>query len=196
MNYLSTEAFESQTFPGVRVQLRKMSQRRRAEFNLTFASLIEQGRELAIAREPIEREYMDFLKASDQAKAAGGELPVFPDDKLEILGKAWNEQKRFDQDKMTGPLLKWGVALIDGLQIDGAPATVERLLDAGPPELTEEIGREVTRVMRLTAAEIKNSESPTTSGAVADGATNDTTAAPAESATSTSSATAANTSQS
>lgn len=191
MNYLSTETFESKLFPGVTVKLKKMSQKRRAQFNVTFAALLQKDRDMAIAREPLELEYGEFLKATDQAKASGGEPPVFPEDKLDQLGKAWMEQRRFNQDEMTGPLVKWGLASLEGLSIDDAPATVETLLDAGPPELVEEISKEITRVMRLSSAEIKNSESPTTSGAVADGATSDTTAAPAASATSTSSETAA-----
>jgi hypothetical protein len=197
MNYLSTESFESAVFPGVRVQLRKMSQKRRAQFNLAFAALLRKERDMAVAREPLEQEYLAFVKASEQAKAAGTEAPPeFPEDKLDQLGKAWAEQRLFNQDEMTGPLLKWGVQSIDGLSIDGAPATADSLIEAGMPELADEIAHEITRVMRLSAVEIKNSESPTTSGAVADGATTNTTAAPAESATSTSSATATGTSPS
>jgi hypothetical protein len=196
MNYLSTESFESKVFPGVTVKLKKMSSRRRTEFNLSMADVLLKAREIAIASEPLEQEYMEFLKASDAAKATGAKAPVFPDDKLDALGKLWTESKRFEQDVMAPPLLLWGVAAIDGLTIDGKPADVEALIDAGPPELCEEIAREVTRVMRLSAVEIKNSGSPTTSGAVADGATNNMTAPPAEPGTTTSSATAAATSPS
>jgi hypothetical protein len=199
MNYLSTEPFTSTPFPSVTVKLRKMSQRRRAEFNLTMASLLAKAREIAIRNEPIEQEYVEFLKASEAIetsnKALAAEepkatLPVFPDDKLEALQQAWTEQRRFEQDEMSPPLLRWGVASIEGLTIDDKPADVESLIDAGPPELTEELAKEVTRVMRLSSAEIKNSESPTTSGAVADGATSSSTALPADPGIITSSATA------
>jgi hypothetical protein len=197
MNYLSTESFESKAFPGVTVKLKKMSQRRRAEFNINMAPLLAKARSLAIANEPIEQEYAEHLKACEIAKENGAvELPVFPDDKMDQLGKAWTEQRRFEQDEMAPPLLRWGVASIDGLTIDGKPATVESLIDAGPPELTEEITAEVTRVMRLSSAEIKNSGSPTTSGAVADGATSSLTAPNAESGTATEPATVTATSPS
>jgi hypothetical protein len=196
MNYLSTESFESKAFPGITVKLKKMSQRRRAEFNLSMAPLLAKARVLAIANEPIEQEYAEHLKACEIAKANGATEPVFPDDKLDQLGKAWTEQRRFEQDEMAPPLLRWGVASIDGLSIDEKPATVESLIDAGPPELCEEITGEVSRVMRLSAAEIKNSGSPTTSGAVADGATGSLTAPNAASDTTIGSATATATSPS
>src|ERR1022692_2203436 len=35
--------------------------------------------------------------------------------------------------------LRWGLAAIDGLEIDGAPATADSLIDAGPEELVREI---------------------------------------------------------
>jgi hypothetical protein len=190
MNYLSTESFESKNFAGVTVKLKKMSQRRRAEFNLTMAALLDKARNIDIANEPLELEYSAFLKSVDAAKASDSELPVFPDDKLDALGKAWTAKRRFEQDEMAPPLLRWGVASIEGLVIDGKPADIELLIDAGPPELCEEISYQVTRVMNLSAAERKNSESPTTSGAVADGATTDMTALPAGTDISTSSATA------
>jgi hypothetical protein len=197
MNYTSTESFESKVFPGVTVTLKKMSSRRRAEFNLSMAPLLAKARNLAIANEPIEQEYAEHVKASEIAKANGStDLPVFPDAKLDQLGKAWTEQRRFEQDEMSPQILRWGVASIDGLTIDGKPATVESLIDAGPPELSEEITAEVTRVMRLSAAEIKNSGSPTTSGAVVDTATPSLTARTADSDTTTSSGTATATSPS
>lgn len=196
MNYLSTESFESQSFAGVTVKLKKMSQRRRAEFNLNMAALLDKARTIDIANEPLEMEYSAFLKTVETAKAAGAELPLFPEDKLDALGKAWTAKRRFEQDEMAPPLLRWGVASIDGLVIDDKPADVELLIDAGPPELCEEISYQITRVMNLSAAERKNSESPTTSGAVADGATTNTTALPAETGISMSSATATGTSPS
>jgi len=197
MNYFSTESFESAAFPGVTVKLKKMSQRRRAEFNLTMAPLLAKARDLAIAAEPLEAEFAAHQKATEIAKAQGAaEPPDFPPDKLDALAAAWTEQRRFQQDELTPPLLRWGVASIEGLTIDDQPADVNALLEAGPPELAEELAGEITRVMRLSSAEIKNSASPTTSGAVADGATNATTALPAKSGTITSSATAAATSPS
>jgi hypothetical protein len=198
MNYQSTETITSTTFPGVTVKLRKMSQRRRAEFNLSMAPLLAKAREISIANEPIEAEYAAFLKETEKVKAANAELPatdpqplpVFAEDRMEALGKAWTEQRRFEQDEMQPPVLRWGVASIEGLNIDDQPATVESLIADGPPELTEEIAGQVTRVMRLSSAQIKNSAPLTTSGAVVDGATTNSTAPPAEPDTTTSSATA------
>jgi hypothetical protein len=191
MDYFSTEVFQSKLFPEVTAKLKKMSQRRRAEFNLNFAKLIQQAQDLGEKHSGIDEKYSAYVKAYQTAKAAGAELPVFPDEDAKAFLKAQEDLERFDQDVMHPAVLRWGLASIEGLAIDGAPATVESLLDGGPPELVEEISKEITRVMRLSAVEAKNSESPTTSGAVADGATNDSTAPTAKIETSGNSAIAA-----
>lgn len=52
--------------------------------------------------------------------------------------------------------LEWGVAGVEGLQIDGKDADVRALIDAGPEDLCHEIAAEVRRELGLTEDEAKN----------------------------------------
>ena len=52
--------------------------------------------------------------------------------------------------------LRWGLVRIDGLTIDGQPATAERLLDKGPEELAQEIVRAIKAQCGLSDDERKN----------------------------------------
>jgi len=58
---------------------------------------------------------------------------------------------------------RWGVVAIDGLEIDGAPATIDSLIDAGPEELLKEILAAVRRETGLDEEERKNFVPPSTS---------------------------------
>jgi len=59
--------------------------------------------------------------------------------------------------------LRWGLAALSGLDIDGAPATADSLIDAGPEELVREILTAVRRETGLSVDERKNSAPPSTS---------------------------------
>jgi hypothetical protein len=52
--------------------------------------------------------------------------------------------------------LRWALVRIEGLMIDGEPATAERLLDSGPEELTQEIVAAIKGQCGLSEAERKN----------------------------------------
>ncbi len=52
--------------------------------------------------------------------------------------------------------LRWGLASIEGLTIDGEPATAERLLERGPDELTREIVGAIKEQCGLSETERKN----------------------------------------
>lgn len=52
--------------------------------------------------------------------------------------------------------LEWGLDGIEGLEIDGEPATVERLIAKGPEELSQEILRAIRAECGLSEAERKN----------------------------------------
>lgn len=52
--------------------------------------------------------------------------------------------------------LDWGLLELNGLRIDGAPATKESLLALGPEDLCDEIARAVKERSFLTEAERKN----------------------------------------
>lgn len=58
-----------------------------------------------------------------------------------------------DTDRM---LLDWGLLEIAGLRIDGEPASVRSLIEAGPEELCREIAEQIRRDCQLTEQERKN----------------------------------------
>ncbi len=53
-------------------------------------------------------------------------------------------------------LLDWGLLEIEGLTIDGEPASVRNLIEAGPEELCREIAEQIRRDCQLTEQERKN----------------------------------------
>jgi len=59
--------------------------------------------------------------------------------------------------------LRWGLAAIEGLEIDGAAATADSLIEAGPEALLAEILAAVRHETGLEEEERKNSEPPSTS---------------------------------
>jgi hypothetical protein len=59
--------------------------------------------------------------------------------------------------------LRWGLESISGLEIDGAAATAESLLAAGPEELVAEILAAIRREAGLDEDERKNSAPPSIS---------------------------------
>ena len=59
--------------------------------------------------------------------------------------------------------LRWGLARVDGLEIDGEAATPASLREAGPETLVREALRAVRREAGLSEDERKNSESHSTS---------------------------------
>ena len=52
--------------------------------------------------------------------------------------------------------IEWGLAAIEGLNIDGKPASTEALLQAGPESLTEEIASSIQAELGLSEEERKN----------------------------------------
>jgi hypothetical protein len=59
--------------------------------------------------------------------------------------------------------LRWGLRAIEGLEIDGEPATPETLVERGPEELIAEALAAIKSEAGLSEAERKNSASPSTS---------------------------------
>lgn len=75
--------------------------------------------------------------------AASGEA----EDKLEAALLA------IDADRV---LLDWGLLEVEGLRIDGEPASVRKLVEAGPEELCREIAEQIRRDCKLKETERKN----------------------------------------
>ena len=51
---------------------------------------------------------------------------------------------------------RWGLLRVEGLIIDGQPATTERLLEEGPEELTREVVTAIKGQCGLSEEEVKN----------------------------------------
>jgi hypothetical protein len=52
--------------------------------------------------------------------------------------------------------LKWGLLSVEGLEVDGEPATVEALLERGPEDLCDEIVQSIQAECRISEDEVKN----------------------------------------
>ncbi len=78
----------------------------------------------------------EFLKAGDAA------------DQLEVTLGELLVQKVY---------LEWGLHEIEGLSIDGEPATVESVIERGPQELTNEIVATIRAQLEFSEEERKNS---------------------------------------
>jgi hypothetical protein len=73
--------------------------------------------------------------------------------------------------------LRWGLAELEGLDIDGTTATPETLFAGGPEELVREIVDEIRQQAGLTENERKNLESHSTPCGAAEPGGNATNAA-------------------
>lgn len=77
--------------------------------------------------------------------------------------------------------IRWGLKSVDGLTINGAPATAESLIYAGPPDLVVEIYNAIEQAGSFSSEQLKNSQWPITSNVPADGSKTNTTATNASS---------------
>jgi len=59
--------------------------------------------------------------------------------------------------------VRWGLAAVEGLEIDGKPATAEQLVENGPEDLVAEVLALVRKEAGLSEEELKNSASHSTS---------------------------------
>lgn len=121
MNYESYKVVESQSYPGVKLRIRRASFGRRIE-------LLKHIRERAAK--------IEFLEGGHD-----------PREKLEATLLASELDKIY---------LLWGLEGIEGLEIDGAPATPGLLASAGPEQLCGEALRAIKAELGLSEAEEKN----------------------------------------
>ncbi|MBI4876803.1 MAG: hypothetical protein HY822_19375 [Acidobacteria bacterium] len=121
MRHESLLAVESESVPGVRFTIRRMSFGRRNE-------LLRRVRELT--------RKVEFLEA--------GKTPA---EKLEAALAGREADQAY---------LEWGLAGVQGLEIDGEAATPRSLIESGPEGLCQEILRAIQRECGLTADERKN----------------------------------------
>lgn len=170
MKFDSRIVKDSAVDPSVRFTLNKMTEGRRIAINLRLADH--------------RRKVMEMVAAAE-ALAQGDGREVLP---------ALREVAEYTDNHITPEWVRWGLHKIEGLEIDGAPATVETLIQSGPPALYREIAAEIRAAVVLTETAKGESGSPTTSGAAVVGETSGTTATPAETPDGTAPATAESTS--
>jgi hypothetical protein len=209
MNYSTTESFESKLVPGVKYTLRKMSHGRRLKLNTVTAPILDKA--IAIQRE-YEPLLEDLKAVEDAAKLLpctcehdlnpekDSHLPDNnrctvegcdcrkPDYDMEKFKKVselrFKETKIYD-DELTPAYVRWGVQSIEGLEIDGEPATVESLIESAPEPLVDELGNELLRLTRMTTEEQLSFKLRTTSDAQVDGLTQTSSAPTAKQTSST-----------
>jgi hypothetical protein len=193
MNYLSTKTIASKLFPGVIYTLKKMSHPRRLAFNLSVSDALARrddiGREfgpLQEERERIQREtkispctcaHAEHEEDTGRCKTEGCDCrtpPTYEVDKR--IAELEVKNSDIVLNEINPALVRWGLAKISGFQIDGREPNAELLLSDGPELLVHEIASEITSVMQLSPLEAENFESPSTSGAPADGQTSDSSA--------------------
>ena len=119
--YSSVSWHASETMPGVRYAIRRVSLRQRIE-------LTEKVRDLTM-----KYEFLMSGDASSQVEAALSDLLV------------------------TKLYLEWGLEKLEGLSIDGKPATAPLLIQSGPENLADEIVLQIQAESSLTDDEAKNS---------------------------------------
>ena len=161
-SYNTTRNVALETFPGVEVVLRKMTEGRRLELRKAIGEPNRRIREIlreqaAIEQQPEETRNMSaWLSLQDE----------FDGIMLEKVNVSW---------------VQWGVKSLQGLEVDGRMLGLEDWAD-WPSALFDEVLTLVKSEAELNGSERKNSESATTSGAQADSSQSPSTAPSARSA--------------
>lgn len=151
-DFKSTETIESAVIPSVRFTIRKPTQGRRTELHLSIAEVA--------ARYDAKIRELDKLRV--ETKSDDGSTVVSWSDTSEA-NRIAAEADIIDICELTPRYIRWGLLSVEGLAIDGEPATVETLLSSGPEDIIPEIRDAVKRQLGLTLVQQKNSQAPTTS---------------------------------
>jgi len=81
-------------------------------------------------------------------------------ERMEFLRAGENPKEQMDAALVQGEIdrtyLNWGLRAVDGLVLDGEPATAEMLAEAGPEDLFREALEAVKAQTGLSASERKN----------------------------------------
>jgi hypothetical protein len=169
--YKSTLPLESTTCPGVKFTLRKMSERKRHQFYLAVAD----------STEKIRGFLRDAQKLQPQVLAAAEDMELLAEltAEAERINQAVSAEQRFVIDPAW---VRYGLKSVDGLEIDGEPATIDTLLgDDGPSELVQEIAAAIKAASVMPEAQLKNFVWPIISGEAAAEIGQSTTARSADS---------------
>src|SRR2546425_10917686 len=98
--------------------------------SLEFESLAIPGVKFRLRR-------VSFGRRLELARVLGDRLEAIEKLALEPESPARAAQTALLAAEIDAGHLRWGLAAIEGLQIDGAPATVDSLIEAGPQALVQ-----------------------------------------------------------
>lgn len=183
MKYASKERIESKTCPGVAFTVRRLTGDRRVELSLKLADaydklgdLRREAARVAVKVKPLVDQAHAAIKAgdADALKALNGNSDVIEAARLHLRITS------VERDEILPVCVRALLHSVEGLEIDGKPATPQATVEDGPPELYNEIAQVVQRELGLSEDEQGNSASPTTSAALVDRRTNPTSAENAE----------------
>jgi hypothetical protein len=184
VKYSSTRTIESITpgCGGIVIKLRKTNERRRAELMRTLAAAIEEEAAILARLSEIQERATPVVDADGKPKLDPDTLEqakeLSPTD-MEAALLIVRELGTFRTLNATPVYLRWGVASIDGLEIDDRAATVEDLVTGTdiPDGLTQEILDAIQAKTDIPSDKKNESSSPSTPDAVIPQATQATNAA-------------------
>lgn len=163
MDFSTTITHESQALPGVSFTVRRLNVIERAKRDAKmlparsrYSDILDRMRTLSVDPD------------ADDYKSAPGKENQF--------NAAWSELIHVENGEIRPAYIRAGLVSVDGLTIDGAAPTVEAFLAGAPDPLIIEVFAACRAASDLQEELRKNSESPTTSDAAADGQASDTTA--------------------
>jgi hypothetical protein len=188
MEYSSSFRVVSEKCEGVAFTLLRMTYWRRQELVELQAAVTERVRAIRERMAPLSLAYraaVDLAKAAvEPARAelvAGGmtradaeeQAPLgtvdFPDDQFRELVKFGERAKAIDVRELTPIAIGYMLQGIEGLTIDGEPATIDLVRQRGPDSLYAEIADAVRHEIELSTEERENLPSPSTSAEAVDG---------------------------
>ena len=167
MKYTSTITHESKTDPDVSFTVRHLTEGRRIKISLSLADKYDKVDTIRTGVSEIAERIRPLLA---QAKAEGSDVLNNNPDMAELTRKH-RQMQSVENDEIIPVFVRALLVSVDGLEIDGAPATVDSMIESGPPELYAEIVKAVRHEMGLDEQETGNSEPPSTSPARVDGGT-------------------------
>jgi hypothetical protein len=188
MEYSSTISIPSKVYEGVTFTILRMQWARRRELRRIQAPARERMQSLQKEMAPLSKAYSEAMAAAKAAvkperdrRIAEGATPeeataavplgtvAFDGTQLDRLMELSAAIDDIDRAELTREAVKFVLVGIEGLAIDGEPATVDLLQERGPDKLYAEIAEAVARELGLLPEEQENLGSPSTSAGVVDG---------------------------
>lgn len=157
--YSSTYRVDSKLRPGVVYVLRAVTHGRRRRLEELQAPAVAKIQKLRDESRQLVQEYEAWKKAGSAGEFA----------RTSELRDYWQQIERIQDDEVEPIALTGLVVEIEGLVVDGQPATWDLLRKVGPDAILEELCGEVARGIQLTAEERENLCWPSTLAAQVDG---------------------------